>query len=105
MIDTNTNRVFESEPFMAGLNDLVILHSISSSSIERTSNISSLELGEVNVPTYDVWSINISCTTSSWLEPLSFNSFAIWCLLISVESPNDCRISAAVSFQCGYLVP
>jgi hypothetical protein len=45
---------------MTGLKELIILYSTSSSSpVERISNVSCLELGGVNVPTYDVWLMNI----------------------------------------------
>jgi hypothetical protein len=90
---------------MTGLKDLVILYSTSSSSsIERISNVPCLELGEVNVPTYEVWSINISSMTSSWRKSMSFKSSAVRRLLILVESLNDYLISAAAPFECGYLV-
>jgi hypothetical protein len=103
---TNTSRVFESDPFTTGLNDLVILYSTSSlSSVERISSVSCLELGEVNVPTYDVWLMNIYSTISSWRKSLSFNSSAVRRLLTSVESPSDYLISATTPFESGYLVP
>jgi hypothetical protein len=106
IIYTNTSRVFESEPFTTGLNDLVILDSKSSSlSAERISNVPCLELGAVNVPTYDVWLIDISSTTSSRRKSLSFSSSAVRRLLISIESPNDCLISAVAPFKGGCLVP
>jgi hypothetical protein len=98
------SRVFESEPFMTGLNDLILLYS-TSSSIERISNVKRFELGEVNGPTYEVWSSNISSTTSSWRKSLSFDSFAVRRLLISVESPSDYLILAATPFESGYLLP
>jgi hypothetical protein len=105
IIYTNTSRVFESVPFLTGLKDLVILYSTSSlSSVERISNVPCLELGEVNVPTYEVWLLNISSTTSSWRKSLSFNSSAVRRLLILVESPGDYLISAAAPFGGGYLV-
>jgi hypothetical protein len=91
---------------MTGLNELVILYSTSSSSsIERISNVSCLELGEVNIPTYDVWLMNIPSTTSSLRISLSFNSSAVRRLLISVESPNHYLILAVAPFEGGYLVP
>jgi hypothetical protein len=106
IIYTNTTRVFESAPFITGLRDLVILYSTAtSSSVELISNIACLELGEVNVPTYDVWSMNISSTTSSWRKSLSFNSSAVRRLLVSVDSLNDYLITVADPSEGGYLVP
>jgi hypothetical protein len=84
---------------------LVILYSTpSSSSVERISNIPCLELGEVNVPTYDVWLMNTSSTTSSWRTFVQFDRSLFRRLVVMVDSNGDWRLSATSGQLAGYFV-
>jgi hypothetical protein len=67
IVYVSTSRVFESMTSMTRWNGFVISYSTSPSSpAERISNVPCLELGEVNVPTDEVWPKSVSRATSSW---------------------------------------
>jgi hypothetical protein len=75
---------------------MTAIYSTSSpSSVEKVSNVTYVELGDVNRAAHDAWDLSSSSTTTSWPKSVQFDISFFRHVLIVGEGPNDSLISAA----------